>query len=83
MRPEGVGAHRNRHNNQYPSNRINNVDDEDDGYNGSSDNADDDEEEIRTLHISATSTRLEQRQSSDKGIYIFRSDFWQAINFYT
>ena len=45
------------------------MDEDDDGYNGSSDNADDDyEEDIKTLHISATSTRLEPRKTPDPGL---------------
>ena len=74
MRPEQ------RQNHQYPNYRRNNLDeDDDDGYNGSSDNADDDNtnEDIKTLHISATSTRLERRKSPDKGIEVFKVHFFQ------
>ena len=50
------------------------MDDEDDGYNGSSNNTDDDrDEDVKTIHISATSTRLERRKASNTGniIYIY------------
>ena len=50
------------------------LDDEDDGYNGSSNNTDDDrDEDVKTIHISATSTRLERRKTSNtgNGIYIY------------
>ena len=74
MRPECIGGQLNGRNTPYSHHRINKfADDDDDGYNGSSDNADDDEEDIKTLHISATSTRLERRQNSDRGSNIFKT----------
>ena len=54
------------------------LDDEDDGYNGSSNNTDDDrDEDVKTIHISATSTRLERRKTSNTGnnIYIYIAFF--------
>ena len=58
-----------RRNHQHSNHQRNNLDEDDDGYNGSSDNADDDyEEDIKTLHISATSTRLEPRKTPDPGL---------------
>ena len=64
MRPR----HSHEHNHQYPRYQRTNLDEEDDGYNGSSDNADDDcDEDVKTLHISATSTRLERRKLTNTG----------------
>ena len=66
------------------------LDDEDDGYNGSSNNTDDDrDEDVKTIHISATSTRLERRKTSNTGnsiyIYIvfFHDRFILSWSFYT
>ena len=64
MRPR----HSHEHNHHYPRYQRTNLDEEDDGYNGSSDNADDDcDEDVKTLHISATSTRLERRKLTNTG----------------
>ena len=64
MRPR----HSHEHNHHYPRYQRTNLDEEDDGYNGSSDNADDDcDEDVKTLHISATSTRLERRKHTNTG----------------
>ena len=70
MRPRDANDQRqNRH---YPNYQRANLDEEDDGYNGSSDNADDDrDEDVKTLHISATSTRLERRKLTNTGTNIF------------
>ena len=66
MRPRDANAQRQNH--QYPNYQRANLDEEDDGYNGSSDNADDDrDEDVKTLHISATSTRLERRKLTNTG----------------
>ena len=66
MRPLDGSVQRQNH--QYPNYQRNLLDEDDDGYNGSSDNADDDhEEDVKTLHISATSTRLERRKHSNTG----------------
>ena len=61
------------------------LDEEDDGYNGSSNNTDDDrDEDVKTIHISATSTRLERRKASNTGnsIYIYII-FFKILQFYT
>ena len=73
MRPR----HSHEHNHHYPRYQRTNLDEEDDGYNGSSDNADDDcDEDVKTLHISATSTRLERRKHTNTGKRI-----WQIQQF--
>ena len=63
---------RDAHDPRYPNYQRANLDEEDDGYNGSSDNADDDrDEDVKTLHISATSTRLERRKLTNTGTKIW------------
>ena len=82
MQAESEAGQRQGQHSHYHQRRNNGAEDEeDDGYNGSSDNDDTKDEDVKTLHISNTSTRLERRQSGDKGSYTLKQvhRFWRTI----